>query len=500
MALTPKIRPELSATPAEEQGIRYFDVSDPKSGSKMRMYDFEWLLAQRMDGHRPFDEVATFAKERLGITPSAGDLQQFARTLEDLGFFELDDDYTPLPASIPAESLGGNGASRAEEVQFEEEQPTIPRVVSAAEAKAAMEPVVATTARGDEPSGKRHPFTPRDESVVAPLPAKPVQKKSSAGSIIGALVVLGLLGGGVVYYQFIAPNAAVPVKVLIASPREVVRLYDGAAAVKKAEPQTLAFGDAGKVTDVVAKDTEVKAGMPLATLDSYAKIQKELTDVKDRAGFYEKQLAAAKAKGDEEAAATAQSKVAEKQKLMGELEAKAQKTRIVAPGSGTVSEVLVAVGADVKPGTHAVKIADKRMSVDFKLPAAEVAAMKPGAPVQLTPAAGGAAMSARVGKAEGDTVTVELNDDSTAKPGDSLRLVKTKQQNVFRIPAAAVVKREGADTVFVLSNGEAKARKVSVVDHDGNDALIQSGLATGDTVITTAVDTLTDAKKATPQP
>ena len=87
----------------------------------------------------------------------------------------------------------------------------------------------------------------------------------------------------------------------MASPREVVRLYDGAATVKKSEPQTLSFGEAGKVADVVAKDTEVKAGMPLATLDAFAKIEKELADVKDRAGFYEKQLAAAKAKNDEDA-------------------------------------------------------------------------------------------------------------------------------------------------------------------------------------------------------
>jgi hypothetical protein len=66
---TPRIRSELRATPAEEQGIKYFDVNDPRSGAKMRMYDFEWLIAQRMDGARPFDEIAAWARAEHGVPP-----------------------------------------------------------------------------------------------------------------------------------------------------------------------------------------------------------------------------------------------------------------------------------------------------------------------------------------------------------------------------------------------------------------------------------------------
>jgi multidrug efflux pump subunit AcrA (membrane-fusion protein) len=502
MATTPRIRPELQANATEEQGIKYFDVSDPKSGHKMRLYDFEWLLAQRMDGSRNFDEVATFAKERLGISPSPSDLQEYARKLEDLGFFEANDDFTPLPVAMPAEALGGNGTSRAEEVHFEEEQPTTPRVISASDARTAQDnrptPVEPTKPRADEAS-KRHPFAPRDESVVAPLPRKDAGKKSSAGSLMLALLALVVLGVGVGYFEFIVPNAAIHVQVKVASPKPVVRLYDGAAQVKKAEPQALAFGEAGKVTDVVAKDTEVKAGTPLATLDGYAKIQKEQADVKDRLGFYEKQLANAKTANNAEATKAAEAKVAEKQKLMTELEAKVQKVRLVAPASATVAEVMVKVGDEVKPGAMAVKLADKRMTIEFKLPAADAANLKPGAAVQLAPAGAKTTVAARVAKVDGQTVSVELIDEASAKPGDSLQLVKSTLANVYPIPATAVVKRDSADTVFVLTNGEVKSRKVTVVDHDGADALITSGLATGDSVILTAVDTLADGKHATTQ-
>jgi membrane fusion protein (multidrug efflux system) len=499
MATTPRIRQELQATPVEEQGIKYFDVSDPKSGHKMRMYDFEWLVAQRMDGARPFDEVANWARQSLGIHPSGGDLQEYARRLEDLGFFELEDDYTPLPVSIPADSLGGNGASRSEEVSFEDENPTIPRVVAPEDLRASAQPDAASVSppavvvADQEPEPA--PYT--TPSAPAPRMATPPQKSGSSMSLLWAVVVLALLGGAVVYFEVIVPNAAVHVNVMVASPREVVRLYDGVGTVKKAEPQALSFAEAGKVADVVAKDTEVKAGMALASLDSYAKVQKDVADVKDRLGFYEKQLNAAKTRNDAEAIKNAESKVAEKQKLMDGLEAKAAKLRIMAPGSGTVSDVLIAVGEDAKPGAPVVKIADKRMTADFKLPPADAQAMKAGTAVQLAPASGGGALNGRIANVAADLVSVEVLDDAAAKVGDSLRLVKSRQQNVFRIPAQAVAKRDGADTVFVLVAGEAKARKVSVVDHDGNDALVQSGLASGDSVITTAVETLTDGKKAT---
>ena len=62
----------------------------------MRLYDFEWLIAERMDGRRPFDEVASWARERLGIAPSASDLEEYARKLRELGFFDFTDgDETP---------------------------------------------------------------------------------------------------------------------------------------------------------------------------------------------------------------------------------------------------------------------------------------------------------------------------------------------------------------------------------------------------------------------
>jgi multidrug efflux pump subunit AcrA (membrane-fusion protein) len=308
------------------------------------------------------------------------------------------------------------------------------------------------------------------------------------------VLVLAVVGGIVAYVKLRGGGAGgAKVATVVASPREVVRLFDGATAVKKSDGQSLSFGEAGKVSDVVAAGTEAKAGMPLATLDSYAKVEKDLADVKDRLGYYEKQLAAAKAKNDAESMKADEAKVEEKKKLLGELEGRAAKVRLVAPGPGTVAQVMTSAGADVKPGTPVVRIADKRSIADFKVPAADASAMKQGASVTLQPASGGNPIAGRVAKIEGDTVTVELADDNAAKVGDSLRLVKARVPNVVPVPATALV---GGDTVFVLTDGAVHAKKVTVVDRTPNEVLVGSGLTSGDQIVSSGAENLKDGQKA----
>jgi hypothetical protein len=521
---TPRIRTDLKATPAEEGGIKYFDVSDPKSGARMRMYDFEWLIAERMDGRRPFDEVASWARERLGIAPSASDLEEYAKRLRELGFFDLaEHDEAPARSAPNAATVmreapplpsSGNGARHVSDE--DDDIPLVaegeplgadePRVTAARNnTPAATMPTMAmpvTTERPAVPPPQAQPPHPIDRPapVAHAAPTRAAEEppaRSSAGSIIGIVLVLAVVGGIIAYVKLMGGGTA-KVTTVMANPREVVRLYDGAAAVKKSEGQTLSFGEAGKVSDVVAAGTEAKAGMPLATLDSYPKVEKDLADVKDRAGYYEKQLAAAKAKNDEEAVKAAEAKVTEKQKLLTELEARAGKVRLVAPGPGTVAQVMVAAGADAKPGVPVVRLADKRSLAEFKLAAADAAAMKPGAAVTLQPAAGGAPIAGRVATVEGGTVTVEIVDEAAAKPGDSLRLVKARVPNVVPVPAAALVKRDGGDVVFVLADGVVHARKVTVVDRTGAEVLVGSGLTNGDQIVSSGADGLNDGQKAAP--
>ncbi len=508
MTTTPRIRNELSATPAEDQGIRYFDVSDPRSGARMRMYDFEWLLAQKMDGRRGFDELARFASNELGISPSTDDLEDYADKLRSLGFFEHEDnDLTPLPQPLPADE-------RADDIPVEEDAPVIlsQQPVPQAQRPTAQMPTVAPAAETPPPARVSSPpilqqapprvSTPPSSSTDRLPSMPPEEPRKSGGGGLFVLVLLLLGGGGALgYFKFFAPPQAQKVTVALASPHEVMQFYDGSAPVKKSDAQTLSFGEAGKVSSVVDKGATVQPDQQVAKLEAYDKIEKDLVDVKDRLGFYEKQLAAAKAKNDEAAAKAAEAKVAEKQKLLTDSQAKAAKARLTAPASGTVTDVMVKVGDDVKAGAAAVKIADNRMTVEFKLKADEAAAIKPTSPMTLQPAAGGATIAGRFARLDGDTgVVVELADDAAAvKVGDSLRLVKAKVPNVVPVPLAAVVKKDGADVVFVMSEGEARAHKVTIVDRTATEALVSTGLSAGDSIITSGADALTDGQKVSTQ-
>ncbi len=477
MTTTPRIRSELQAQAAEAEGIRYFDVSDPKSGAKMRLYDFEWLIAERMDGASDFDDVVKWVKERLGLDTNAIDLANYAIKLGEYGFFHVaENDYTPLPEVLPASET---------EVEIEADEPAPVKARPAS-------PVASPSPE------KPRPFAPREVSQVSSVPQPPQDKSSALSWILLLLVVLG--GGGGAGYYFLVMKHAVLVQVALATPRDVPRYFEGTAPVKRAEPQPLVFGESGKIVDVVAAGTKVKVGTPIATLDGYSKIEKDQTDVKDRQAFYEKQLAAAQAKNDAAAVTAAEGKVNEKKKLLGDLDAKAAKLRLVAPTSGTITDVTAKVGDDIKSGAVIAKLADQRLTAQFKVPIADAAALKPGATVSLAPPSNvGSPVSARITQVDGGLVSVELFDQASVNAGDAVQLVKSKLENVVKLPATAVTKVNGADTVFVLTGGEAHARPVTIADREGADVLVGKGLATGDSIITNAAG-LEDGAKATTQP
>ena len=86
---TPRLRSDLRSEPVEDaQGVLYFDVSDPKNGGVLRLFDFEWLLALKFDGQRGLDEIAKQAEGELGLAASADDLKVYAERLGQLGLLE----------------------------------------------------------------------------------------------------------------------------------------------------------------------------------------------------------------------------------------------------------------------------------------------------------------------------------------------------------------------------------------------------------------------------
>jgi len=78
------------------------------------------------------------------------------------------------------------------------------------------------------------------------------------------------------------------------------------------------------------------------------------------------------------------------------------------------------------------------------------------------------------------------NTDATLWPGEFVNaaLQLYVQQNALVAPAAAVVQSQTGTYVFVVKGGTATQREIKVQRTAGNDAIIATGVAAGDTVVT----------------
>ncbi len=160
---TPRLRSDLRTEPVEDaQGVLYFDVSDPKSGGVLRLFDFEWLLAQKFDGQRGFDEVARLAEKELGLAANSDDIKVYAERLSQLGLF---DGVASQPGRLPGALMATAYLQAAGLV------PRVEVVPSTGKPAPTTTPVVATTAKPIEKAAP--PVTPSKPAEVAAPKATP---------------------------------------------------------------------------------------------------------------------------------------------------------------------------------------------------------------------------------------------------------------------------------------------------------------------------------------
>lgn len=90
--VVPRFRTDLQvsrgATPA------LYDVSDPATGRRFTLYEFELAIARMLDGRRKVSEVVE-SGGRLGIPIDAGTLYKFVRQMWHYGFLAPPDDGAP---------------------------------------------------------------------------------------------------------------------------------------------------------------------------------------------------------------------------------------------------------------------------------------------------------------------------------------------------------------------------------------------------------------------
>ncbi len=95
---------------------------------------------------------------------------------------------------------------------------------------------------------------------------------------------------------------------------------------------------------------------------------------------------------------------------------------------------------------------------------------------------------------------VVSNTDRVLRPGlfATARINLGTQRTVVVVPARAVLNEAGTSRVFVVADGRAQARVVSVLDRRGDDVLIETGVTAGERVATDGLSRLGDGVAVSP--
>lgn len=86
--MKPHFRSDLRCSREEQQGVVFYRVDDPRTESNFRLYEIEYLIAQKLDGVRTIDDVIAAVKDDYEFDISRPDLERFVSQLESMGFLE----------------------------------------------------------------------------------------------------------------------------------------------------------------------------------------------------------------------------------------------------------------------------------------------------------------------------------------------------------------------------------------------------------------------------
>ncbi len=181
--------------------------------------------------------------------------------------------------------------------------------------------------------------------------------------------------------------------------------------------------------------------------------------------------------------------------------------RIVrAPFSGRVGLREVSVGSLIQPGSVITTLDDLSvMKVDFTLPSIHLGILEPGLAIH----ARSQAFPDRIFEGELASVATQVdpvsrsisarahipNPDEVLRPGMLIELdLHSRARTGLAIPEAALVPRASEQFVFVLEDGHARQRKVSLGTRRDGFAEITAGLKAGERVIVHGTHKLTDGK------
>lgn len=191
-----------------------------------------------------------------------------------------------------------------------------------------------------------------------------------------------------------------------------------------------------------------------------------------------------------------------------------------APVAGRVVRRLVESAVPVQAGQPLLEIGDPQaIEVIAEVLTADAVRVSPGTPVLLTRWGGDAPLHGRVRVVEpgGFTkisalgveeqrvnVIIDFEDPAAAaRLGDGYRVevqvIVWQEDDVTKVPVGALFRHEGEWAVFVLNDGRAHVRRVTLGQRNDTEAQVLEGLSPDELVVLHPPDTLSDGVRAQPR-
>lgn len=174
-------------------------------------------------------------------------------------------------------------------------------------------------------------------------------------------------------------------------------------------------------------------------------------------------------------------------------EANLARTAINAPFDGVIAQRLAEPGANVTAQTPLFVVVARGAQVQVTLRDSDAAAIKQGTPVEVTtpdsrtPVAGRVLSVAPVGDVRAHTLEVRVSVENGAamRPGTlaQVRLITGEKPDALAVPTEAIALHEAGPHVWVVADGKAQARPVTLGIASHSTTEVTKGLQSGDVVI-----------------
>jgi RND family efflux transporter MFP subunit len=199
-----------------------------------------------------------------------------------------------------------------------------------------------------------------------------------------------------------------------------------------------------------------------------------------------------------------------REQVSKDLELQLNWTKIRSLAEGFVTERLIEVGGRVTNNQKVYTIEDfKPLLIRVFVPTSDALRLKTGLPAEVaTEILKGEVfkgtvtlINPRIDVQTGTIkVTVEAYDDTLRlKPGMfvEVRIATGKKENVLVIPRKAILYKQGKTYVFILKDGLAGQREITLGLTEEDLAEVASGLAEGDVIVSVGVENLKDGQPVT---